>query len=435
MPGTRTELARKRRQRLKSAALTLVGAIAAGLPGGPARAEALFPAPLRQTLEIACRAPFDDAQKFRTLGAIRIVTHAVADLGGVPGRSETELALADGRRITATALFPGGRLRRVGAEMFVDRPEASLAADDQCRITEARRIDYDASGLAEKIRVFAPNLTEVVSEIALNPDVPKAADPDGVTVGLIDSGVNYLLPEISPRLARTGDGRLLGLDLWDGDDRPFDIDTGRSPFFPLHHGTSVMSVLIREAPMARVLPVRYPRPDMAKMADAVTWLASQGADVVNLAMGSNSASEWASFADAARRHPRMLFIVSAGNDGRDIDRTPVYPASLDLPNTIVVTSSEPDGRLARGSNWGAGHVDLLVPGEQIAVVDHRGAPGKASGSSFAAPRVTALAVRLKNANPDWHGPELRDAILKRGRPLSGPAQSRYGWLPDPTDGP
>ena len=187
--------------------------------------------------------------------------------------------------------------------------------------------------------------------------------------------------------------------------------------------------------MARVVPVRYPRPDMAKMADAVTWLAEKGVRVVNLAMGSNSGDDWQAFADAARKHPRMLFIISAGNDGRDIDRDPVYPAALSLANAIVVTSSEPDGRLARGSNFGARSVDIMTPGERIPVTDHRGAPGKASGSSFAVPRIAALAVRALAANPDWHGPELRDWILKRARPLSGPKQTRYGWIPDPLDGP
>ena len=131
----------------------------------------------------------------------------------------------------------------------------------------------------------------------------------------------------------------------------------------------------------------------------------------------------------------MLFIISAGNNGRDIDQVPVYPAAMDLPNTIVVTSSTLDGRLAQGSNWGATHVDIMVPGERVDVIDHRGTVGKASGSSFAVPRVSALAVRLLAANPDWHGPSLRDAILKRARPLGGPRQLRFGWIPDPTDGP
>ena len=66
-----------------------------------------------------------------------------------------------------------------------------------------------------------------------------------------------------------------------------------------------------------------------------------------------AASDWRSFEQAAAKHPEMLFVVSAGNNGRDIDTRPVYPAALKLANMITVTSAGADGRLARGSNWGA----------------------------------------------------------------------------------
>ena len=56
----------------------------------------------------------------------------------------------------------------------------------------------------------------------------------------------------------------------------------------------------------------------------------------------------------ARQHDNMLFVVSAGNNGRDIDSQPVYPASLNLDNLLTVTSSDEDGYPADGSNWGQG---------------------------------------------------------------------------------
>ena len=131
----------------------------------------------------------------------------------------------------------------------------------------------------------------------------------------------------------------------------------------------------------------------------------------------------------------MLFVISAVNDGRDIDVKPVFPAALDLQNFLVVTSADDFGRLAEGSNWGRDHVDIMVPGERIPVTDHRGAAGKASGSSFAVPRVTALAARLLAKHPDWKAKELKRAIVARARP-SRHYQTppvRYGWIPDPTD--
>lgn len=391
---------------------------------------------IRPVIDAACSAPYSDPQRFRgAIEGVRIVEHDVASFRGAPGRAKTVLLLPDRRKLDVNVLFPGGTLRKIAIALSGDQPLFSVSMNNACQITEAREIVYDGAGRAQSILIYDGDLKTRTGEIQLNPPAPDAVDPGGVTVGLIDSGVNYTIDPFKAHLARRPDGALIGRDFWDGDDLPFDADTGRTPFFPLHHGSAVMSVLIREAPMARVVPVRYPRPDMTKMADAVGWLSDQGVRIVNLAMGSNSRDEWQAFDDAARKHPRMLFIVSAGNDGRDIDRDPVYPAALQLSNAIVVTSSTPDGRLAQGSNWGVASVDVMAPGERIEVVDHRGVPGKASGSSFAVPRITALAVRALAANPGWHGPELRDWILKRARPLAGPKQTRYGWIPDPLDGP
>lgn len=391
---------------------------------------------LSALLKAACTKPYTDASRLSGIFPnARVVAHDVNILGNQPGRTTTTLLAMNGDRIELSMLYPGGRLRRTSVALSNPDPRISLSGDETCNVREIRERTYSTDGKPVSIRVFGSDGKTVVDEIALNPPVPLGKDPGGISVGIIDSGINYTLAPFNQHIARDPNGILIGKDYWDEDDRPFDVDTGRSPFFPLHHGSSVASVIIKEAPMARILPVRYPRPDMTKMADAVDLLASTGVVVINLAMGSNSEQEWAAFAEAAARHPKILFLVSAGNNGRNIDSEPVYPASLPLSNTIVITSSETNGRLARGSNWGPTHVDIMVPGERIDMIDHRGAPGKASGSSFAVPRVTALAVRMLAQNPDWNGPELRDAILKRARALNGPRQTKYGWIPDPSDGP
>jgi subtilisin family serine protease len=251
----------------------------------------------------------------------------------------------------------------------------------------------------------------------------------------VDTGVNYLLDLVADRLARGPEGQALGFDYWDMDARPYDVDTARSAFFPLHHGTAVASILLREAPQARLIPYRYPRPEMSRMAALVADADKQGAVIVNMAMGSNKRSDWLALAEAAAARPHMLFVISAGNDGRDIDKDPVYPAALDLDNFLIVTSANDFGRLAEGSNWGRIHVDIMVPGDRVAVIDHRGAKGKASGSSFAVPRIAALAARLLARNPGWRAAELKRAIVGRARPsrFYETLPVRYGWIPDPAD--
>lgn len=329
-------------------------------------------------------------------------------------------------------------LRRVIFEVHgltTERPIMMALAGGDCGVRHGRAIRYASDGMAEELVHFDGDLESVQTVEPLNPPLPNGTDPGGVTVAHIDSGVNYLLPEIAARLARDAEGNALGRDLWENDARPFDGDQGRSLFFPIRHGTPVASLLVKEAPEIRLVPIRFPRPDMTRMAEAVEIAAAAGTRVVAIPMGSRRQQDWMAFAEAAAAHPEMLFIVSAGNDGRDIDMAPLYPASLPLENMIVVTSADAFGRLAPGSNWGAASVDLMVPAENLEVIDYRGARGTASGSSYAVPRVAALAARLLQANPDWTTSELKQAIFARAVPPleRGAPRLAVGWIPNPTD--
>ena len=342
-------------------------------------------------------------------------------------------------RVNLTAF--AGNIRRVRAtahERSKDgdlRPIVLVDVAGTCAPLHGRRIDYNEAGEAAWLAHFDASLQPDGMREALNPPVPSGTDPGGVLVAQIDSGVNYLLPEIAGRLARDGEGRSLGYDYWDLDSQPFDLDTSRSPFFPLRHGTTVASVLLREAPGARLLPYRYPRPDLARMEALLDDAAGKGARIIMMPLGSRNADDWQAFARAAERRSDILFVISAGNDGRNIDQQALYPAAFPLENTIVVTSSDAFGRLAEGSNWGRGTVDLMAPGEAIEVIDHRGARGTASGSSYVVPRVAALAARLLKKNPDWDAKTLKEAIRNRTGPSleRGGARVNWGWLPNPAD--
>ncbi len=369
------------------------------------------------------------------------IVAAVEDRGGFGVWSRREIRLenaAEDLALVITATRRSTVLRRIAFEVHglgTGRPIMVALAAGDCRLQHGRAIRYAPDGTAEELVLYAADLATVETVEPLNPPVPAGVDPGGVTVAHIDSGVNYLLPEIAARLARDAEGHPLGVDLWDRDSLPFDGDTGRSPFFPIRHGTPVASLLVKEAPLVRLVPVRYPRPDMTRMAEAVRLAATAGASIIAMPMGSRRPEDWTDFSEAAATHPEILFVVSAGNDGRDIDKTPLYPASLFLGNMIVVTSADDFGRLAPGSNWGAVSVDLMVPAEQLKVTDYRGARGTASGSSYAVPRVAALAARLKGANPDWSADDLKQAIFARSvAPLErGPPRVAVGWIPNPAD--
>ena len=353
------------------------------------------------------------------------------------------LMLRDGARIRIDRIEPEGILRRVVATYSEPsrsghRPVLLALAGSACNVMAGRRLVYDAHGMQRSIEFLESNLERAVQVEPLNPPVPSAAAGDakegGVRVAHVDSGVDYRLPRIASRLARDADGALVGFDFWDLDARPFDANPAHSAFHPQRHGTRTASLILEEAPVAALVPYRYPRHHMSRMPQLVEHAAAAGARIMNISMGSRRLSDWTDFEAAARAHPEMLFVVSAGNNGADIDETPVWPAALALDNLLTVTSSDASGLPARGSNWGRISVDLAVPAEEVPVTGFDGRAREVSGSSYAAARVSALAACLLAAHPEWTAPELVSAILDRAeRPVSDlVAYVRAGTLRDPT---
>lgn len=262
------------------------------------------------------------------------------------------------------------------------------------------------------------------------PVAPAGPDDGAVRVALVDSGVNYTLPAIARALARDADGALVGHDFRDLDPRPFDrhvLPNGRV----VRHGTRTASVLVDEAPRARLVPYRFPQTDMSRMEALVEHAAANDVRVVGLPLGGPKRAPWDAFERAARAHPDLLFVASAGNDGRDIDAEPVWPAALSLDNLVVVTSADDFGRLATGVNRGRTSVDYLVPAEHVPVLHFDGSRAHAAGSSYAVPRVVALAARLLEANPAWRAPELVAELRRRFADGSHPRDVGGGVIADP----
>ncbi|MFQ5937117.1 MAG: S8/S53 family peptidase, partial [Acidiferrobacterales bacterium] len=302
---------------------------------------------LRQALAVACtatNATLDEMAHTMT-GAAGVDESTIEFRDNVIGWRR-RLVLDNGAEVKVERIAPAGRLRRLGAQYSAPsphgkRPLLTALAGPRCQIRFGRRLVYEDGSVAPiALEHLDGKLAPTGRREPLNPPVPAGRDPGGVLVAIVDAGVNYLLPEIDMRLARDRDGKILGYDYWDLDDRPFDANPARSPFFPQRHGTRTASLLIREAPMIRLVPYRYPRPDMKRMTDLVHDAARKGIRIINLSMGSNKLDEWQAFVAAARARPEILFVVSAGNNGRDIDAQPVYPAALHLDNIVTVTSSE-----------------------------------------------------------------------------------------------
>lgn len=332
-----------------------------------------------------------------------------------------------------SVVAPAGDLSELEIVLYRNnKPVSQWAFGNECELLAVNSIVYNDEGVALSLHITRQGFPTL--EQPLNPPLPEVTprlDPGAVRVALVDSGVNYTLPMINSRLARDESGQLLSKDYWDNDGLPFDAHPTGSDFRVARHGTRTASILLREAPDVALISYRYPRPDMSRMTQLVEHASVNNVAIVGLPLGGNREDQWLAFAEAARQHPHILFIASAGNNGRNIDQQPVYPASLSLDNLLVVTSADDFVVPAERVNWGRTSVDYLLPAEQLSAIDFDGSEVAVSGSSYAVPRAVAMAARMKQANPNWQAPEL---IAEFSRRYADGASARYvngGYIADP----
>jgi hypothetical protein len=347
------------------------------------------------------------------------------------------LLSGSGSKLEVMRIEQNGLLLRFAAELYERgeeglRPVMQALAGGDCGILGGARISVVSEGLV-LLQRLAADLDTVTATEKLEVPWPEGKDPGGPRVALVDSGLAYDLPLFADRLARDESGAPLGYDFWDMDPRPYDADISRSPFLPIRHGTMVASVIVRETETAALIPYRYPRPDMERLGDLVERAAAARARILVMPLGSNKPEDWRAFEVAMKEHPELLAIISAGNNGRNLDEAPLWPGALRLENALVVTSSDLDGRLGPGSNWGPKSVDLMIPAEEVRVINFRGGEQVAAGSSFAVPLVAAMALRILADNPEIATSALKDEILSHATGLPGDeVVVSHGWIRDPS---
>ena len=252
------------------------------------------------------------------------------------------------------------------------------------------------------------------------PPVPPGRDPGGVAVAYIGPGVDYITREIAPRLARDGEGEIIGWDFVDNDRRPMDPCGRRDRRVIGCDGTLQAHWLLTEASECRLVVVRATSDQPQSLIQAVMFVAQSPARIVLLAPEGSEPLDPAFVAGAARRFPRVLFV--APQSAPRVETQSPRGASVD--NLIFVADSQADPPLP-----GA---DLVVPAPLLKVPMSRGGPITVHPHVPAA-RVAALAARLLAAEPNLEAAALKRRIVGLAAPLPAGSrlQSRYGLIEHP----
>ena len=154
------------------------------------------------------------------------------------------------------------------------------------------------------------------------------------------------------------------------------------------------------------------RGSLRGVAKGIRYAVDNGADIINLSLGGDENRDVLEALEYAQEHD-VLVVVAAGNDGAS---QPGYPArySASLSNVISVGAFG-DG-LARASfsnNVGdSGAVQVDAPGVSIYSTKPNQTFGHRSGTSMAAPHVSAVAALTLSANPQLTSAELRSVLTQ-----------------------
>lgn len=259
----------------------------------------------------------------------------------------------------------------------------------------------------------------------------------GVTIAVIDTGVDPKHPQISGQLHKNA-GELPG-DGIDNDGNGYIDDISGWDFAtkngtlsdPNGHGTHVAGIAagaagkfptVGVAPSAKILPLRFMDDkglgDLSHAVLAIEYAAQQGAQVINASWGGKQCFKSLDNAIKRVQERGILVVVAAGNDGLALDKYPKFPAAFENSNQITVGASTYRGYTAGFSNTGP-LVHLVAPGMEILsaykVIDGQANWAWRDGTSMAAPFVSGAIALLKSAHPFATAAEIKNALLATTR--------------------
>ncbi|MDR7274263.1 type VII secretion-associated serine protease mycosin [Catenuloplanes atrovinosus] len=227
----------------------------------------------------------------------------------------------------------------------------------------------------------------------------------GITVAVLDSGVDGQSPQIKGRVQR-------GVDTT-GSGGPGDRDC-------LGHGTFVAGIIAAGsaegagfagmAPEAQILPIKITNtPEdgpIPALAEGIREAVDGGARVINISAGTATDDPGVKSAVEYAIERDVLIVAAAPNDSGD--SVDAYPAAY--PGVLAVGAIDATGARAGFSQDGA-TVSLVAPGVDVVSIGP-GGPGqwRGSGTSYATPFVAGTAALVRAYRPNLTVEQVRHRL-------------------------
>lgn len=273
-------------------------------------------------------------------------------------------------------------------------------------------------------------LDQSVAQIGAPQAWAAGLDGTGVTVAVIDTGIDRAHPDLADRVVA---------------EQNFAVDDpDASDHFG--HGTHVASTIAGSgaasggkykgvAPGAKLINAKACSADGYCFDDwimaAMDYAAHSGAKVVNMSLGggiSDGTDPLSLEVDRLTKETGVLFVIAAGNSGESGSVTVGSPGAAQ--SALTVGAVDKQDRLApfssRGPRFGDAGIkpDLTAPGVDIVAARAAGtAMGepvgehytRANGTSMATPHVAGAAAILAQQHPGWKAGTLKDSLISTAR--------------------
>ena len=269
------------------------------------------------------------------------------------------------------------------------------------------------------IQQWGLNNTDAEHQIDINAEAAWEVEEgsSSVTVGILDTGIDDSHPEIKKAIKNNG------YNFVDNNSETYDEKDGK-------HGTGIAGIIAAKdddkgirgvASGVEITPLKVMDQYKGYTSDiilAIQYAEDEGISIVNCSFGSydnNPALK------EVMQNSAMLFVCSAGNEGKNVDETPYYPACFDLPNVLSVGSINAEGKISSFSNYGQS-IDVLAPGEEIYSTIPNEEYYSFGGTSMSAAYVTGVAALVKSRNHDAAPAEIANKIVNTVRKYPDYAQ-------------
>ena len=292
----------------------------------------------------------------------------------------------------------------------------------------------------------------------------KSPSSTGVTVAVIDTGLDWYHPDISHDKIWTNPDEVQGNGIDDDKNGYVDDIVGwnfvrnrNKPWDYDGHGTFVTGVIAAAqsngigisgiSSSAKIMPLKaldaFGRGYASMAAEAINYAAEHGARIINLSLGGRTLTKVEQLAVDHARSKGAIVVVAAGNSGQSV--ADFSPAGLH--GVITVAATDRKDKRAGFSNWGP-LVDIAAPGVDVLSLRARrtdllslirgvkykrgdGILGedrsyyRASGTSFASPIVTGTITELLASNPKLTADQATRMVLHSARDIETPGVDNY----------